>query len=73
MDVKKTIKVDGKLKGVRIINHALMTEDGEIINLIGLLESVYGDSAFDIGTTTKTEEIIDPTPDEEIDASELEP
>lgn len=49
MDIKKTTKYDGKL----------VDSEGEIIDLIDVLEKVYGDRPFDLSTTCKTEEIID--------------
>ena len=59
MEVKKTVKYDGKLKGIRIINDNIVDADGEIINLVSVLSKVYGEKAFDLSTTTKEEEIID--------------
>lgn len=60
MDFKKTIKYDGKIKGLHIVDGKLVNLDGEIIDIIGILEKVYGEKPFDISTTTKTEESIDP-------------
>lgn len=54
MDFKKTIKYDGKLKGLHIFDG-----DGVIIDLVDCLSKVYGEQPFDISTTTKTEESID--------------
>lgn len=58
MDFKKTIKYDGKIKGLHIVDGELVNLDGEII--ISILERVYGEKPFDLSTTTKTEESIDP-------------
>lgn len=60
MDFKKTIKYDGKIKGLHIVDGELVNLDGEIIDIIGILEKVYGEKPFDLSTTTKTEESIDP-------------
>lgn len=60
MDFKKTIKYDGKIKGLHIVDGKLVNLDGEIIDIIGILEKVYGEKPFDLSTTTKTEESIDP-------------
>jgi len=59
MEVKKTTKYDGKLKGVRIVNNNIVDADGEIIDLVSVLSKVYGDNVFDLSTTCKEEEIID--------------
>ena len=59
MEVKKTIKYDGKLKGIRVINDNIVDADGEIIDLVSVLSKVYGEKSFDLSTTTKEEEIID--------------
>lgn len=60
MDFKKTIKYDGRIKGLHIVNGQLVNLDGEIIDIISILERVYGEKPFDLSTTTKTEESIDP-------------
>lgn len=60
MDFKKTIKYDGKIKGIHIVDGELVNLDGEIIDIISILERVYGEKPFDLSTTTKTEESIDP-------------
>ena len=60
MDFKKTIKYDGKIKGLHIVDGELVNLDGEIIDNISILERVYGEKPFDLSTTTKTEESIDP-------------
>jgi gamma-glutamylcyclotransferase (GGCT)/AIG2-like uncharacterized protein YtfP len=60
MDFKKTIKYDGKIKGLHIVDGELVNLDGEIIDIISILERVYGEKPFDLSTTTKTEESINP-------------
>ena len=45
MELKKTIKYDGKLKGLHMV-------EGQLVDL-------NGEKPFDMSTTTKTEEIID--------------
>lgn len=70
MELKKTVKYDGKIKGVRIIDGILYDKEGNVVDLITVLQKVYGDSAFDLSTTTKTEENIDlDSTDEEYDYS----
>lgn len=59
MELKKTTKWDGKLKGVRIVNNQVVDSDGVIVDLIDVLSKAYSDDIFDISTTTKIEEIID--------------
>ena len=65
MEIKKTTKYDGKLKGVHIVDNNLIDAEGEIIDLISVLSKVYGENFFDLSTTCKEEEIIDVEPDEE--------
>lgn len=55
MELKKTVKYDGKLKGLHMVDGQLVDADGEIL---GIFEKAYGDKPFDMSTTTKTEEII---------------
>ena len=59
MDFKKTIKYDGKLKGLHIFDGKFVDGDGVIVDLVDFLSKVYGEQPFDISTTTKTEESID--------------
>lgn len=58
MELKKTVKYDGKIKGLHIIDGNLVNSEGEIINIIDILTKAYGERPFDLSTTTKTEEII---------------
>lgn len=73
MEVKKTVKYDGKLKGVRIAGGNIVDGDGEVIDLVSILSKVYEDKAFDLSTTCKEEELIDTEDDEEMDADDLAP
>ena len=59
MELKKTVKYDGKLKGLHMVDGQLVDMDGEIIDILDIFEKAYGDKPFDMSTTTKTEEIID--------------
>ena len=59
MEIKKSITYNGKLKGVSFVDGRLIDEDGEIIELMYILQNVYGDKPFDISTTSKTEQLID--------------
>lgn len=70
MEVKKTVKYDGKLKGVHIVDKNIVDADGEIVDLVSILRKVYGESSFDLSTTCKEEEIIDTEPDEEVTIDE---
>ena len=58
MELKKTVKYDGKLKGLHMVDEQLVDMDGEIIDILDIFEKAYGDKPFDMSTTTKTEEII---------------
>lgn len=59
MELKKTVKYDGKLKGLHICDGQCIDNEGEVIDLMAILEKAYADRLFDLSTTTKTEEIID--------------
>ena len=59
MELKKTVKYDGKLKGVHIVDENIVDSDGMVLDLISVFKKAYGEMPFDLSTTTKTEEIID--------------
>lgn len=70
MSFKKQTTYAGKLKQLRIFDGNFVDEAGETINLIEILSNVYGDMAFDLSTTAKSEEDIDTEPDEEVNVDE---
>ena len=59
MEIKKTIKYDGKIKDAHFVDGELFNAEEEPIDLLEILEKVYGEREFTISTTTKTEEILD--------------
>ena len=59
MELKKTIKYDGKLKGLHMVEGQLVDLNGEIVDILEIFTRAYGENPFDMSTTTKTEEIID--------------
>lgn len=59
MEFKKTTKYDVKEKSLKVVDGNIINSDGEIINLGKMLESVYGNSEFDLSTTAKLEEVYD--------------
>lgn len=59
MDVKKTIKWDGKMKGLHFEGNELIDENGEIIDLNKHMKAAYGDKSFDLSVTAKEEEILE--------------
>lgn len=71
LELKKTTKWDGKLKGIRIEDGQVVNVDGEIIDLISILEKCYEDKYFDLSVTSKEEEIIPVEVDDEVDIDEL--
>ena len=73
IEIKKTTKYDGKLKGVHIVDGNIIDAEGEIIDLVSVLSKVYGEGFFDLSTTAKEEEIIDVEEVEEIDIEDLAP
>lgn len=66
MEIKKTTKLDSKLKAIHFEGDTLINEEGEIIELEKYLHKAFGDKYFDISITTKEEELI------EIDVNEEE-
>ena len=48
MELKKTVKYDGKLKGLHMVDEQLVDMDGEIIDILDIFEKAYGDKPFDI-------------------------
>lgn len=73
IEVKKTVKYDGKLKGIRIVDNNIVDADGEIIDLVSALSKVYGEGFFDLSTTAKEEEFIDVEDIQEVDIDDLTP
>lgn len=59
MDVKRTIKWDGKLKGLHFEENELIDENGEVIDLNKYMKAAYADKTFDLSVTAKEEEIIE--------------
>ena len=59
MEMKKTIKYDSRLKGLRFEDDELIDENGEVIDLNKYMKAAYGDKTFDLSTTAKSEEIIE--------------
>ena len=64
MDVKKTIKWDGKIKGLHFEENELIDENGEVVNLNEWMKAAYGDKCFDLSVTAKEEELITIDPNE---------
>ncbi len=66
MELKRTQKWDGKMKGLHFEGDTLVNEDGEIIDLHKHLRAAYEGKFFDLSFTAKEEEIIEvDTEDEE--------
>ena len=59
IELKKTTKLDGKLKGLHFENNDLIDDNGEIIDIAKHLKAAYGDKYFDLSVTTKEEEILE--------------
>lgn len=49
----KTTKTDYKLKNVCFDNGNLISEEGEVIELIKILELIFGEEPFDISASNK--------------------
>ena len=59
MEIKKTVKWDGKLKGLHFEDAELIDENGEVINLNECMRAAYGTKTFDVSSTAKEEEILE--------------
>lgn len=60
MDVKKKTTWTGKLSKLRFYEGQIVDENGEIVNLMSILEQFYGDKdTFEISVNAKEEEIIE--------------
>lgn len=59
MEIKKTVKWDGKLKSLHFVGSELVDENGEVINLNECMRAAYGDKTFDVSSTAKEEEILE--------------
>ena len=67
IEVKETVKRDGKLKGCHIVDGNFIDSDGEVIDIVDVLARVYGETPFDLSVTTKTEETIEIDTSDELD------
>ena len=67
IEIKKTVKWDGKLKGLHFEGNELIDENGEIINLNEYMKAAYVDKTFDLSVTAKEEEILECNVDENFD------
>lgn len=59
MELKKTTKFDGKLKGLHFEDNALIDDNGEVIDIAKHLKAAYGSRYFDLSVTAKEEEILE--------------
>ena len=59
MEIKKTVKWDGKLKGLHFEGNELIDENGEVINLNECMKAAYDGKTFDVSSTAKEEEILE--------------
>ena len=49
-----------EIGAVKIVDGKFVDVDGEVLDLVGMLAGVYGDMAFDLSTTAKSDELIEP-------------
>jgi hypothetical protein len=59
IELKRTTKWDGKIKGLHFEGNILIDENGEVVNLSELLKAAYEDKTFDLSVTSKEEEILE--------------
>lgn len=72
MELKKTVKYDGKMKGLHMVDGQLVDQNGEIVDILSVLHKAYGEIPFDLSTTTKTEETINLDDEEDDGQYELD-
>lgn len=59
IELKRTTKWDGKIKGLHFEGNELIDENGEIVNLNDWMKAAYADKTFDLSVTAKEEEILE--------------
>ena len=59
IEVKRTTKWDGKIKGLHFEGSTLIDENGEVVNLNEWMKAAYSDRTFDLSVTAKEEEILE--------------
>ena len=59
IELKRTTKWDGKIKGLHFEGNFLVDENGEVVNLNEWLKAAYEDRSFDLSVTSKEEEILE--------------
>lgn len=59
IELKRTTKWDGKIKGLHFEGNELIDENGEIVNLNDWMKAAYVDKTFDLSVTAKEEEILE--------------
>lgn len=59
IELKRTTKWDGKIKGLHFEGNELVDENGEIVNLNDWMKAAYTDKTFDLSVTAKEEEILE--------------
>ena len=72
VNVKKTTKTDMMLKNARLVEGQIIDEDGEIVDLMEVIQKVYGqDTEFKLTLSRSTSEELDINELEEVDIEEL--
>ena len=72
IEVNRETKTSMKAKGLSIVNGNVVDDSGEIINLVDVLERVYGEQPFDMSTTKSIKESIDIEEPDEVDIEDLQ-
>lgn len=67
IELKRTTKWDGKIKGLHFEGNELIDENGEIVNLNEWMRTAYSDKCFDLSVTAKEEEILELEIEEELE------
>lgn len=70
IELKRTTKWDGKIKGLHFEGNELIDENGEVVNLNDWMKTAYADKTFDLSVTAKEEEILELEIEEDDDGEE---
>ena len=67
MVVKKKTTWNGKLQKLQISEGKLVDENGEVVEIMDMLQQFYGDKVFDLSVSAKEEEEIEYEEELELD------
>jgi len=59
MDIKRSVKTDVVLKDARLVDGIIVDDNGEQIDIVEVIQKIYGDGEFKLALTRTTSEEID--------------